>query len=134
MGGPHIDPKQARTIRSRRIHYFEFIVALKLHDDLLLEDAPITRCNFQVAMYAAHLASGSSLRCRSIKTETIKRYIFNLAKFLSSFTPRDIRKTNPLDTKFSLPLQSLYDESSRWESQKDRREPYTTQMWEYTYS
>jgi hypothetical protein len=134
MGGPHVTPKDARTIRSRRLHYLEFSYALNLFDDIALQHASILRCNYQVAMYAAHLASGSSLRCRSIRTDTIKRYIFNVAKFIGSFSNRDIRKANPLDTKFCLPLQAVFAESSRWESQRDRREPFTTQMWEHTHA
>jgi hypothetical protein len=116
MGGPHVTPKDALTIRSRRLHYLEFSHALNLFDDIALEHASIFRCNNQVAMYAAHLASESSLPCRSIQTDTSKRYIFNVAKFIGSFTNRDIRKTNPLDTKFCLPLQAVFAKSSHWES------------------
>ena len=63
--------KAARTIRSRRIHYFIFCYTLNLTDDWTLEHQSQERANYQLALYATHLATGSTLHCRSLKSSTI---------------------------------------------------------------
>jgi hypothetical protein len=78
----HNSPKAARTIRSRRIHYFIFCHTLKLDDDWTLATQPQERANYQLALYATHPATGSSLHCRSLKASTIASYLLDVAKFL----------------------------------------------------
>ncbi|KAI2496255.1 hypothetical protein MHU86_18259 [Fragilaria crotonensis] len=57
-------PKVARTIRNRRLHYLLFCYHMKMTDDWLLENQPQERANFQLAMYATHLATDQ--RCTAV--------------------------------------------------------------------
>ena len=99
-------------------------------DDLTLASVPRRRGTLQLAMYAWHLGSGNSLKCKSIKVDTIKKYILDVARFLALFGPRDIdyRKDNNAEKSFSRVLQSVYDELERWETVPNRREPFTIEM------
>jgi hypothetical protein len=84
----------------------------------------------QLAMYAAHLGSGSTLMCRTIRSDTVKRYVFEAASFHALFGPhaRDFRKENATDTKVSKTLSDVFDELKRWEDVPNRREPFTLEM------
>jgi hypothetical protein len=84
----------------------------------------------QLAMYAQHLGTGSTLLCRSIRSATIKGYITAAASFHALFGPhpRDFRKDNAVDAKISTTLSAVYDELKRWEDVPNRREPYTLEM------
>jgi hypothetical protein len=99
-------------------------------DDLTLENASLRRCQLQLAMYAKHLATGSTILCRQVKSATIKNYVRDVASFLALFGnhPRDIRKDNPTDTKLSHILNSVFAELKRWEDVPNRREPFTLEM------
>jgi hypothetical protein len=106
---------------------------VKLDDDILLESAPLQRCNYQMALYAMHLATGSSLRHRTIKAATISHYLASVAKFLSRFSDRDVRKT--VDSSNIAPcIKSITDEVKRWEDMPTRREPFTPEMWTYIHT
>lgn len=96
-------------------------------------DVPIRRANLSLAMYAAHLGSGNSISCKSIRSGTIKGYIRVIARFLEKFGehPRDLRKDGPTATKFSEHLESVYKELERWEAMPDRREPFTVEMLQF---
>ena len=105
---------------------------MKLDDDILLETATLDRCNYQMATYAMHLATGSTLRHRSIKAATICDYLASVAKFLSRFSDRDVRKQ--LDSFNITPyIKAVTDEVKRWEDMPTRREPYTPEMWKYIH-
>jgi hypothetical protein len=58
--------KELGTARTRRIHYVRFCYNLKLTDDLHLANVSQARRNWQMALYAVHLATGNNLFCRSI--------------------------------------------------------------------
>jgi hypothetical protein len=131
MSGTPATAKDIRTIRNRRIHYFQFIHAIKLTDDWTLEKTQIKRCNMQMALYAAHLATGSSLLCKSIKAGTVEKYLLNIAKFLSNFSNRDVRKEDPTKQALAGPIKSVLTEMERWEKVPNRREPFTVEMQEY---
>jgi hypothetical protein len=81
----------------------------------------------QLAMYALHLGTGSTLLCHTIKSDTIKKYVNAAASFLALFGPfpRDLRKDNAVDAKVSRTLSAVYDEQKRWEDVPNRREPFT---------
>ena len=106
-------------------------------DDLLLRNVCQIRRNWQMAIYAAHLATGSTLFCRSIRAGTIKSYVHNVATFFTRFprwTPDELYHNDPRyylghDTKFCKVLTSIYDECDRWDKVPDRREPFTSDMW-----
>jgi hypothetical protein len=106
---------------------------MNLDDDILLETAPLDRCNYQMALYAMHLATGSNLRYRTIKAGTIGNYLASVAKFLGRFSDRDVRKT--VDSPNIAPcIKSILDEVKRWEDMPKRREPFTPEMWKHLHS
>lgn len=87
------------------------------------------RYQLQMALYAQHLATGSTLMCQSIRLNTIKLYVRQVNGFFMLFNRWE---TNPLmvpgTTTFFRELKGVYDEVSRWESLPDRREPFTVEM------
>jgi hypothetical protein len=131
MAEPPKTPKDLGTIRSHRIHYFMFIHAMKLDDDIMLERVSLGQCNFTPALHAAHLASGSTLLCRSVKSGTITGYLRDVARFLVTFTDRDPRRTDSTQTSNAACISGVLAEVKRWELIPNRREPFTvdTYMW-----
>jgi hypothetical protein len=99
-------------------------------DNLELDEVELRRGQLQLAMYAQHLATGSTLFCRQIQAKTIKLYIKNVASALALFgpCPRDFRKDNPTDQGFCPLLNAVYKELERWEQMPNRREPFTVEM------
>ncbi|KAI2510867.1 hypothetical protein MHU86_3488 [Fragilaria crotonensis] len=120
--------KVARTIRNRRLHYFIFCFDMKLDDDWLLENQSQERANFQLAMYATHLATGSSLHCRAIKASTIASYLHDIATFLGRFRPIDPRFISAADAALAPVIAKVIAEQRRWEMVPNRREPFTVEM------
>jgi hypothetical protein len=56
---------------------------MNLTDDWTVANQPQERANFQLALYATHLATGSTtLNCQLLKTSTIASYLLDLAKFI----------------------------------------------------
>ena len=108
-----------------------FAKNLKLDDDYTLETSADTRRGLlQLAMYAMHVGSGSTLLCKTIKVATVKLYVRAAATFLSLFGEhsRDYRKDYVTDAHLSPTLTSVFDELQRWEKVANRREPYTLEM------
>jgi hypothetical protein len=99
-------------------------------DDLTLETADLRRGQLQLAMYAQHLSTGSTLFCRQIRAKTIKLYVKNVAAALALFGPleRDFRKENPTETGLCPTLNAIFKEMERWEQMPNRREPFTIEM------
>jgi hypothetical protein len=91
---------------------------------------PPRRGLLQLAMFAQHLGTGSNLLCRTIRTDTIKRYVNVAASLHSLFGShhRDYRKDSEMDTNISRTLSAVYVEQKRWEDVPNRREPYTLEM------
>jgi hypothetical protein len=131
LAGPPRPPKESRTIRSRRIHYFMFCGDMNLTDDWLLEEVTQVRRNWQLALYATHLATGSTLWLKSIKSATISKYLLDISKFLTRFHPIDTRKTDATTKSLAPCIQSVLTEVARWEGLVDKREPYTTDMFHW---
>jgi hypothetical protein len=129
MAGKPPTPKIARTIRSRRLHYFAFCHDLKLTDDWTLANQSQDRANLQLALYATHLATGSSIYCRSIKSSTINSYLADISKFLGRFREIDPRFISSADTKLAPVIAKVLAEQKRWESVPNRREPFTLPMY-----
>ena len=128
MDRNHNSPKVARTIRSRRIHYFIFCHTLNLTDDWTLANQSQERANYQLALYATHLATGSSLHCRSLKASTIASYLLDVAKFLGRYRDVDPRFRSTADTRLAPAIARVLDEQKRCESFPNRREPFTLEM------
>lgn len=108
---------------------------MKWTDDLYCQRMDNRRFMLQMAMYCQHLATGSSLLCRTIKVGTIKAYLRNVISFFMRFGRW---RRNPCygpttDTYFGE-LKSTLAELTRWEKQPKRREPFTVEMLESMYS
>jgi hypothetical protein len=92
------------------------------------------RRNWQMALYAVHLATGNSVCCKSIKASTIASYLRDVAKFLCRFSPVDARYRSATDRTLAPCIKAVTDEVARWEKVPDRREPFTIEMWKYLFS
>jgi hypothetical protein len=119
MAGPPKTPKDLGTIHSHRIHYFMFIHAMKLHDDLLLERVPLERCNYTLALYTAHLTSGSMLMCKSVKSGMIAGYLRDVARFLANFQARDPWRTDATQTT-NAEWITVDEKLSMWRPNRDQ--------------
>ena len=123
-------PKQARTFRNRRLHYFIFLDDLGIIDDLTLENQPQERANLQLArMYAStHLATGSTILCQTVKASTIRAYLGTVAKFLGRFRAIDPRFVTSGDKKLAPAISMVIAEQERWETVPNRRKPFTLEL------
>ena len=126
--------KELGTARTRRIHCMRFCYDLGLTDDLYLANVSQDRRNWQMALYAVHLATGHTLLCRSIKASTILAYLRDIAKFLGRFSDIDARYRTSTDTTLAPQIKAVIDEVARWEKVPNRREPFTIEMWKYLAS
>ena len=128
MDHNHNSAKAARTIRSRRIHYFIFCYTLNITDDWTLEHQSQERANYQLALYATHLATGSTLHCRSLKSSTIASYLLDVAKFIGRFRDVDPRFRSAADTRLAPAIAKVLEEQKRWETVPNRREPFNLEL------
>ena len=131
MAGPTRPPKEAWTVQSHMIHYYMFCCDMSLTDDWLLENVTQERRNWQMALYATHLATGSTLWLKSIKSSTIGKYLLDISKFLTRFHSIDTRKTDAASKSLAPCIQAVITEVARWESVPNKREPYTTDMFHW---
>mmetsp|Transcript_4247 Transcript_4247/g.5865 ORF Transcript_4247/g.5865 Transcript_4247/m.5865 type:complete len:334 (-) Transcript_4247:48-1049(-) len=79
-------------------------------------------------MYAVTLANGESLSFRSLKADTISKYLSAASTFLAMFNGVDSRKANPADKSLAPKIQAILNEVKRWEKVPNRREPYEWAM------
>ena len=101
---------------------------MRLTDDWTLIHQTQERANLQLAMYATHLATGSTLHFQTIKASTISTYLHDVATFLGRFRPIDPRFVSATDTKLAPCISKILEEQRRWESIPNRREPFTLEM------
>jgi hypothetical protein len=87
-----------------------------------------SRRNWQLALYAVHLATGNTLWCQSIKATTILKYLRDVAKFLGRYSILDARYASAADKTLAPCIKAVTDEVARWEKIPDRREPFTIEM------
>ena len=121
--------KQIRTLCSRQQHFLQFLDSVKLGNNYALTGFTLTTRNIIMACYTAHLATGETLLCKSIKTNTIIRYL-NAAAELSTLA----KMMNPcLDImgNQSTYIKDIIREHKRWESIPNRKEPLTKKMVKY---
>jgi hypothetical protein len=97
-------------------------------DNWLLENCHQAHCNFQLAIYATHLATGSTLWQKSIKSSTISKYLLDVAKLLGLFNKIDSPKTGSISAKLAPYIQAVLTEVARWEGVKDKQEICTSNM------
>ena len=67
--------KQIGTLCSRQQHFIQFLDSVKLGNNYALKGFTLTTRNIIMACYTAYLATGETLLCKSIKTNTIIRYL-----------------------------------------------------------
>lgn len=102
---------------------------MKLTDDWLLAAQSQARANFQLAMYATHLATGSTLHFRAIKASTIASYLHDVATFLGRFRSIDPRFVSTADTTLAPVIAQVLVEQKRWETVPNRRDPFTVDLY-----
>ena len=122
MDSNHHTAKAARTIRSRRLHYFIFCYKWTL------KSQSQETANYQLTLYAAHMATGSLLHCKSLKARTLRSYLLDVAKFLGRYRDVDPRYRSTADTKLAPPIAEILAEFQRWESIPNRCKPFTLDM------
>jgi hypothetical protein len=83
----------------------------------------------RLALYAAHLASGSTLLCKSVKSGTIAGYLRDVARLLVTFNARDPRRTDATQTTNAECISGVLAEVKRWELVPNCREPLTVDMY-----
>ena len=66
---------------------------MKWTDDSTMQEMTETRIHFQLAMYAAQLGCGETIKFRQIQLTTIKLYLKAVADFMNKFGEdhRDVR-------------------------------------------
>ena len=130
MASKPATPNVVRTIRNRRfLHYLLFCFHMNLTDDwLLVENQSQARANFQLKLYATHLATGSSLHFKTIKPSTIDCYLRDVATLLRWYCPIDPRFVSTADTTLSLVIAKVLAEQRRWESIPNRRKPFIIEL------
>lgn len=106
-----------------------FAHTLKWFDDPYCLSMDPRRFMLQMSMYAQHLATGSTLLCRSIKVGTVKVYLRQVIGFFMRFGRW---KRNPCfaptSDSYYGELKSVLAELTRWEKVPNRREPFTLDM------
>jgi hypothetical protein len=108
---------------------YSILTELHDYDDLLLERVPLERCNYTIALYATHLASGSTLLCKFVKSGTIAGYLRDVARFLANFKARDPRRTDATQTTNAACISGVLAEVKRWELVPNQCEPFTVDMY-----
>ena len=85
-----------------------------------------------MACYAAFLATGQTIRQKSIKASTIDNYLYAAAGFFQLFDrrQRDPRKEVGAYLLCGL-VKKVTNEVKRFENVPNRREPYTVKMQKY---
>ena len=121
--------KAARTLLSRQRHFIKFLATVNLANNVALSGFSTLTRNAIMACFAATLASGQTILCRSIRASTIDKYL-SAAAALS----RPFHEMNPLINIMGEKSQLVKDiihETRRWESMPNRREPMTKDMVRY---
>ena len=101
---------------------------MNLLEDCLMKKVCQHRVVMQMALYATHCASGSTLTCKSIKADTIRQYLLAVATLSLRFRDCDPRKYLVSDTRLAPEIVAVLKEVERWEKVPNRREPYTLEM------
>ena len=124
-----LSTKDAGTLLKRKYHFINFIEGLQLSNNVALAGFTLNVRNIIMSCYTAYLASGATLLCKTIKVDTIKRYLSAAAEL--SIPAQMVNPCLDLMGKTSVFIRNILYEARRWESMPDRREPVTKQMTEY---
>ncbi len=85
-------------------------------------------------MWAADLAAGETLVCRSIKAATISKYLADAARFIAGFTGEDPRFVSRAEHTIHPLIKGVINEVIRHETIPDKREPHTPAMQQWLRS
>ena len=121
--------KQIGTLCSRQQHFLKFLDQNKLGNNFALKGFSLTTRNIIMACYTAHLATGETLLCKSIKSSTITRYLSAAAEL--SIPAKMLNPCLDIMGQLSSHIKDIINELKRWESIPKRREPVTKKMIEY---
>ena len=92
-----------------------------------------------MAVYVAHLATGSTIYCRSIRAGSTGLYLRNISSFFLRFprwSPSELFHNDPgyylaHDTEMAPPIRKVIAECKWWDKVPDRCEPFTLAMWDF---
>ena len=120
-------PSELRTICSRRTHFLWYCRKRRVLDHLFPLDGtalPLRFFHYLLGCYAVYLANGHTLTARSIKAETIGKYILAAASLIQMFDKlhRDPRKVDGQTTTCPQ-IQKVIAEVKRYENVPHRCEP-----------
>lgn len=101
---------------------------MKLEKDWVLEKASQKLCNWIMTAYAYHVLSGQSVLCKSIKADTVKKYLLDVAMFICRFRDTDPRRVREWDKGLCPEITKLCAEAKAWEDVPGRKEPFTLEM------
>ena len=87
--------------------------------------------NYIVACYAASLTTAETLLCKSVRTNTIRRYLDALSELFVRANFQDPQKN--LYGERSPYIEAVLKEHTRWEQVPNRREPLTYPMVDSVY-
>ena len=121
--------RQIGTLCSRQQHFIKFLYKIKLGNNYALNGFTLTTRNIIMACYTAHLATGETLLCKSIKASTITRYLAAAAEL--SVPARMMNPCLDIMGNQSTYIKDILHELKRWESIPNRKEPLTKKMIEY---
>ena len=124
-----LSSKDAGTLYSRQKHFINFIKEKEVGNNVALTGFTLNVRNIIMACYTAYLASEATLLCKTIKSDTIKRYL-SVASELSA-PAQMMNPTLDLMGNLSVFIKDIIHEAKRWESMPNRREPLTKEMIEY---
>ena len=118
--------KQAGTANSRLAFFTQWLVSVGLGLNLFLLNLPQATRNYILACYVCHLSMGNTLLCKQIRTATVKDYLTQAVKHFTTNGYPD-PTTNIVGRRASI-IQDILNESERWETMENRREPLTWDM------
>ena len=121
--------KELGTLCSRQQHFVKFLHSIKLGNNVALKGFTLTIRNIIMACYTAHLASGHTLLCKTIRSGTITKYLNAAAEL--SIPAKMINPTLDIHGKQSHFIKDIIKELKRWETVPNRKEPLTKEMVEY---
>ena len=121
--------KAFETLCSRQKHFVKFLYSIKLGNNVALKGFTLTIRNMIMACYTAYLATGETLLCRTIKSNTIKKYLDAAAEL--SIPAKLMNPCLDIKGNLSKNIKEILKETKRWETIPNRKEPVTKQMVEY---
>jgi hypothetical protein len=131
MDHNHNSAKAARTIRSRRIHYFIFCYTLNLTDNWTLANQSQERSQLP----ACPVRNTSSARLNPALSlsqgEYNRRLLARRCKIPGAIPDVDPRFQSTADTRLAPAIAKVLDEQKRWETVPNRREPFNLELHNY---